>query len=198
MNYDELTEEQREALKLRPRKVSVYESDYVVMDETTGQILRQERKTVSKTSEEPDFIKVYYKTMLAFADAEGIPLDFVMALSSFISFTNGESMFFKNDRMTRERIYETCRIKESMYKRYLRRCVDCGLLMPTEYRGTYEVNPFFIAKGRWDSIKQLQLSFDFVSGKWIRKVSAPLSVDLVEPMPLPQVDEEAKYGEVDE
>ena len=55
-----------------------------------------------------------------------------------------------------------------MYKRYIGRCKDSGLIFPTQYRGTYEVNPFFVAKGKWDSIKALRATFDFVNGKWTR------------------------------
>ena len=56
-----------------------------------------------------------------------------------------------------------------MYARYLSRCRENGLLMPKKgYRGIYEVNPFFIAKGKWDHIKELRASFNFVSGKWER------------------------------
>ena len=193
MNYEELTEAQRKALKLRPKKTAIYESETTVIDETTGEILRRESKTVAKTNEEPDFIKVYYKTMLAFADAEGVPLDFVLAIASFISWSNnGSEMRYKNDRPNREEVCASLNIKEAMYKRYLKRCVNCGLLFPSRYRGCYDVNPFFIAKGQWDSIRQLQMSLDFVSGKWKRRTAEPEHVDLHEPLPEPAAADPAQ------
>lgn len=182
MNIDELTQAQLEALKLRPKKTAIYESEYVVIDETTGEVVRNESKTVSKVSEEPDFIKVYYKTMLAFADADGIPLDFVLAIAAYITWSNnGEDMRFRNDRPNREEICVSLGIKETMYKTYLKRCVDGGLLFPSKYRGCYDVNPFFIAKGHWDSIKKIQMSLDFVSGKWVRRVSEPVELSSFAP-----------------
>ena len=53
-------------------------------------------------------------------------------------------------------------------ERYVKKSVDNGLLFRTNYRGVYEVNPFMIAKGKWESIKKLRANFDYVDGKWTR------------------------------
>lgn len=184
MDYSLLTPEQQAALGYnRGKNTTVYENDQSIIDETTGEVLRHSHTSISKVSSEPDYIKVYYKVMLSFAGADGIPLDFILALSTYITWSNdGQDMYFQNSRMSREQIQETCNIKESMYKRYLKRCVDKGLLMPsTKYRGTYEVNPFFIARGKWDSIKVLQTTFDYVSGRWVRAMAEPASLTTLNP-----------------
>lgn len=164
-----MTREQELALGVQ-RNLTVYEKTNIVVDVTTGEVLSQSTDKLTKTSGEPDFVKVYYKTMLAFNGADDIPLQFVMALSGHINWANdGEPMLFHNNKIVKENICKVCKIKDTMYARYLSRCRENGLLVPKNgYRGVYEVNPFFIAKGKWENIKQMRATFDFVGGKWER------------------------------
>ena len=175
MDYNKLNDEQLESLNFeRKRNISIYEKESNIIDAETGEILRQESEIIRKGSEEPDFIKLYYRTMLAFNGVRDIPLEFIVCLSGHISWSNnGSAMIFLNNKFNRENICEACDIKEAMYKRYIARCKDNGILIPMKgYRGTYEVNPFFIAKGRWKSIKDLRAEFDFSEGKWIRTIKS--------------------------
>lgn len=166
-----MTKEQEQALNTQ-RNIAVYEHTDRTIDVITGEILSETKKTITKISSQPDFIKVYYKTMLAFNGANDIPLQFVVALSGHINWANeNEPMFFHNTKIVKENICKICSIKDTMYARYISRCRENGLLIPKSgYRGVYEVNPFFIAKGRWENIKELRTSFDFVGGKWERIV----------------------------
>lgn len=61
---------------LRAKNTAVYESNNMVTDVQSGEILYQEKSTRVKTSTEPDFIKVYYKAMMAVNAISEIPLDF--------------------------------------------------------------------------------------------------------------------------
>ena len=164
-----MTREQELALGIQ-RNVAFYDHTETIIDQTTGEILSQTSKKITKTSGEPDFVKLYYKTMLAFNGADDIPLQFILAMSGCMTWTNeGEPMLFHNTKITKEQICKACGIKDAMYTRYISRCRENGLIFPKPgYRGAYEVNPFFIAKGKWDSIKQLRTTFDFVGGKWTR------------------------------
>ena len=71
---------------LRAKNTAVYESNNMVTDVQSGEILYQEKSTKVKTSTEPDFIKVYYKAMMAVNAISEIPLDFLLALSAQIGF----------------------------------------------------------------------------------------------------------------
>lgn len=154
----------------RGKTVTVYENAQSIVDITTGEIIQQSYDSVSKTSTEPDFIKVYYQTMLAFNGIHDIPLEFILAIAEHVSWSNeGSPLVFNNVKLTREQICNTCNIKESMYAKYISRCKDQSILIPTKYRGTFEVNPFFIARGKWDSIKKLRAEFCFTDGTWVRK-----------------------------
>ena len=166
-----LTDEQRKAIFGGEHKAYYVEKEKDV-DVVTGEIIGQTEKTKAKTSSEPDFIKLYYKTMLAFNGADNIPIEFILSLSNYINYSNdGEPLLFINNKLTREQICKNCKIKESMYAKYIKRCVETGLLIQIiGYKGSYEVNPFFIAKGKWDSVKKLQTEFDYVNKKWFRKI----------------------------
>lgn len=156
---------------LRNKTSTIFESENTVTDAATGEILHHERNTTKRVAAEPDFIKVYYKTMLAVQDIDDLPLSFLLALSCHINYANDEKILFFNNKTTRRSIAEACDVKDNMIAKYVQRSVKCGVLFKTEDRGTYEVNPWLIAKGKWDKIRELQASFSFVEGKWQRVVT---------------------------
>lgn len=174
MNSKNYTEENF----LRAKTQTLYTTTNTVIDKATGEILRSEELVKTKTAAEPDFIKVYYRTMLAVNGIEGLSLDFVLALASVISYTNDatEPILFHNNRATRNKLAELCAkksgepISDNMVSRHIKTAKDVGLLFSTEYKGTYEVNPWLIAKGKWANISKLQagFSFDGTTGRWFR------------------------------
>lgn len=190
MDTTYLTREQLEALKMTrggERSKAFYESTTQLVDFETGEIKEERQTTIKKTSGEPDFIKLYYKTMLAFNGVEDIPLSFILSLAEHMTWSNNSSpLLFFNGRMIREQICATCGIKEAMYKRYITRCRDSGILFPTPYRGTYEVNPWLIAKGKWESIRGLRASFDFIKGRWERVTESDPDSASTQPESAPQ------------
>lgn len=155
----------------RGKTTAIYESDTSIVDSSTGEILRQEHAIKRKTSSEPDYIKVYYQAMMAVNEISEIPLDFLLALSAQIGFANGDRILFYNNKTTRRAISDYCEIGDNMTAKYIKRSVEKGILFTTEDRGTYEVNPWLIAKGKWEHIKELQANFQFVAGRWERTIT---------------------------
>ena len=155
--------------ELHEKNVAFYEQEQIVIDETTGEILQATKKTIKKTSAEPDFIKVYYETMLSFNQIHDVPVSFVLSLSKFLEWSkDGKPLYTTLNKRVKTIMSEDCKVTLSQIDRYIKKSVENGLLFRTEYRGVYEVNPFMIAKGRWESIKQLRTSFNFIDGKWKR------------------------------
>ena len=127
----------------RGKTTAVYKEDRTFIDTTTGEVLKESHESVNKTSTEPDYIKLYYKTMMTFHNIDDIPVNIVLSIADNVSWTNdGAPMLFRNDKITKERICEACGIKESMYYKYINKCRLEGILFPTKYRGVFEVNPF--------------------------------------------------------
>lgn len=163
----EITPEQAATLT-RQKTQRVKETLTQTIDSQTGELINATATQTVITGSEPDYIKIYYRTVLAFGGITDISVDFLMAMSSFITWTSdSEPMIFQNTKITRERISAACNIKVDMYRKYIARCVKNGLLIVKPgYRAVYEVNPFFIARGRWEDIKQLRATFDFIGGTW--------------------------------
>lgn len=166
-SFDDLTDEELKILSMK--KVVSRVSDMSVIDQTTGEILKQEHVENYAVDREPDYIKLYYSTFLIFNGITDIPVSFIMALSNFITWAGKSSqMRFVSSAPTIDAICSTLQIKKSMYTKYIKRCKDAGLLIPTpQYRGCYDVNPYFLARGRWEDIKGLRTTFDFKAGKWL-------------------------------
>lgn len=157
-------------LETREKNKAFYIHEQTVIDSTTGQILKTVEKTISKTTAEPDFIKVYYETMMAFNQIYDIPVSFVLSLSKFIGWSNdGKPLMVTLNKMNKEIMCTDCEVSKAQLDRYIKKSVENGLLFRIPgYRGVYEVNPFMIAKGKWDSIRKLRSKFDFTNGKWER------------------------------
>lgn len=170
---------QKDLEKAPFKKSIVYESNERLIDTATGEILRDHTTQKVKASGEPDFIKVYYKSMLAIQGIEQIPLEFMLALSNVITYSNNPDapVYFYNNAMNRKIIAGCCMnkqgqpISDNMVARHIAQAVKVGILFSVKgMRGVYEVNPCVIAKGRWENIKGLQARFDFIEGKWVRTI----------------------------
>ena len=173
MNFEKLTKEQQRALHAL-KTTKVMERMHTAVDYSTGEIISNDIQTFAKTSTEPDFIKLYYGVVLAFNGISNIPIDFILEISKYITFANeGEPMTFNSTKYTQDKIIANLNIKERMYRNYIKRCKDTGLLIPIKgYQSVFEVNPFFIARGKWSEIKKLQANFDFMDGTLVRIVES--------------------------
>lgn len=170
---DKVNNSMREDQFLRKKNTVVYDEEKTIVDVATGEILNRESIRVTRSSTEPEYIKIYYKTMLSINDISDIPLEFLLALSAQIGYANSDTdaIYFYNNKTTRRIIAEYCKIGDNMVGKYIRRCVMKGILFTTKDRGTYEVNPWMIAKGKWEHIKELQANFTFLDGKWSRIIT---------------------------
>lgn len=177
---ESLKEQYQRELEHAPfKKQIIYENSERLIDTATGEIIQDKTTQKIKSTTEPDFIKIYYKAMLAIQGIEGISLEFVLALSSVITYSNDprNPVYFYNNAMNRRLIASCCMnkkgepISDNMVSRHINTAVKIGLLFKVEnMKGVYEVNPCIIAKGRWENIKGLQSKFDFVEGRWVRTI----------------------------
>lgn len=161
----------KEQILGREKNKAIYQQEEIVTDIATGEIISSTVRTVTKSSSEPEYIKVYYETMMAFNQIHDVPVSFVLSLSKFLEWTNdGKPQCTTINKRVKEMMCEDCNVSLPQINRYIKKSVENGLLFRTAYRGVYEVNPFMIAKGKWDSIKKLRANFDFIDGKWTRAV----------------------------
>lgn len=172
-----LTDEQKNAVhRSISRHVSVERNTQI--DVATGEASAQETRTVSVAGKEPPYVKVYYEAMLAFNGVTGIPADFLLLIAEFMTYSGpSEPAIFQSSSLVSEKAQKTLHIQQSMYTKYISKCVNSGLLFPmkknngAKRRGFYEVNPWLIAKGEWKNIQSLQATFSFIDGKWTRTIT---------------------------
>ena len=142
-----------------------------------------ETKSFRKESKEPNYVKGYYETMLAFNEIQGVPVSFLLCISSMLPWASDdpdEPLQITLNKPARKRIEKECGVKSAQVSRYIKQSVEGGLLLKTEYRGVYDVNPFMMARGKWDKIQELQCKFDFKGGKWTRTVTISKTPDEME------------------
>lgn len=146
----------------------VYKKVERSLDFSTGEIVTEEEESILKIKKEPAFIKLYLDCMLTFTGTKHIPSNFLMEICKYINYANSKSkqMYLKIAKQEREEISKELGISDSMIKKYIRNCVDGGILFKTNYRASFIVNPFLIAKGEWKNIKELRAEFNFTSGTW--------------------------------
>ena len=165
---------------LEQSNITVYEKIKTEIDTETGELLSEKKEIIHKKSKEPDYIKLYYETMLAFNEINNIPIAFVTSLSKFLEWSNdGQPMCVTINKRGKEILQADCNVKLAQINRYIANSVKYGLLFRTNYKGVYEVNPFMIAKGRWESIRDLRCKFNFIDGKWIREIEEKSSDDKI-------------------
>lgn len=132
-----------------------------------GEILQETVDTAKMVSTEPDYIKIYYETCMAFNAVKGIPAELLIEVGKRMTYSNkGGGMLFQNTKAAKDEICDALGIKQDMYNKYIKRAKDQGLLVPTKYRAIYEANGFFIAKGEWRSIEKLRQTFNYIDGTW--------------------------------
>lgn len=147
---------------------TIYEKEINAVDFETGEVTEQQKTVVKTTTKEPDFIKLYYGTMCAFRGVENIPIDFICELSNYLLYANA-----RRDQMTitlgmfqRQQIAKNLNCSIDSVNKYIKKCVESQIIFKTEFRATYIANPFLIARGDWNTIRDLRAAFDFKNGVW--------------------------------
>lgn len=147
---------------------TLIENREVVMNEQTGEVIEERRYQSFYVEKEPDYVKTYIRTVQSFTNTEGISYNFIRCLCDYITYANDEktqTMVILNQAV-KNQMMEKLNLKLDMINKYIKKCVDGGLLFKTEYRATYIVNPFLIARGEWKYIKSLRTEFSYIDGKW--------------------------------
>lgn len=116
----------------------------------------------------PNFIKVYLDCILTFNGGKYIPSDFLIELCKYVTYDNkkGEQMYVKIAKKERDEIASALGVADITIKRYLKNCIDNGILFKYNRRAYFILNPFLIAKDEWNNINELKVEFNFILGTW--------------------------------
>lgn len=140
-----------------------------VVDMQTGEVTETWKGITRTQDKEPDFIKIYLNTMLAFQGIDGVSVDVLISLCNHIDgYINSETkpLVFKNDSYNKKMMAEELGVGIPMVKKHIQKLVACGILIKSDMRTIYYVNPWLIARGKWQHIKGLQMHFNLNNGTW--------------------------------
>lgn len=141
------------------------DSERTVVTDQDGEVLSDRTRTVmreTKFEQEPDYVKLYIKTISVFKDVREIAGKVFYELVKLMSYAEYEQLVYLNPAL-RKHIWQNLGISQSSFDKAMRQLRDVGLISRIS-SNTYAVNPNFVGRGKWKDIRRLQANFDFITG----------------------------------
>ena len=79
-----------------------------------------------------------------------------------MNFADKDQIVFVN-KYIKDLICAECGVKTKRVEQAIKQFVEVGLLK-RKARGVYLVNPYIISRGKWEDVKKLRATFDFITG----------------------------------
>jgi len=140
-----------------------------ILTETTTTTENNEAKKTTTTrkillSQEPNYIKLYVNTLLAFRDLPKQMNATLIELLNLMTFANKEAkhggQLIILNMFVKEEIIERLGIKMNTFKKSLTAFTKSGILKRIG-NSTYQANPEMFGRGEWTDIKAIRATFDF-------------------------------------
>lgn len=140
------------------------ETNYQAVDRETGEIFSEssEQTEMGYVEMEPQYIKIYLDCILRFKGISSSLNPVLISLCKHMQFADKEQIVFVN-KYIKDRICEDCKVSIKRVEQAVRQFTEAGILK-RKARGVYMVNPYIISRGRWEDVKKLRATFDFVTG----------------------------------
>ena len=168
MNHDEFLDMLQEDAKNSVSK----EYDRTVVDFSTGEVVREISERTFVVDKEPEYIKVYVNTMLAFNGLDTSLAPYLLAFCRHMTYANAPKREYRctvrTDALVREDVAETLHVSERAVYNAIKKLIEVKIFIPLviggkKKRGIYFVNPWVVSKGEWKDISRLRSSFEFTS-----------------------------------
>lgn len=148
-------------------KKRIYRSTEVtnrVVDNKTGEVTSEDTAIIEMgyVDTEPQYIKIYLDCILRFKGISSSFNPILLSLCKHMQYADQNQIVFVN-KYIKEIICSECGVKIKRVEQAIKEFVDSGLLM-RKARGVYLVNPYIISRGKWEDIKKLRATFDFMTG----------------------------------
>ena len=140
------------------------ETTNMITDMQTGEIIAEQTEHIEAgyVDAEPQYIKIYLDCILRFKGLGSSLNPILLALCRHMSFADKEQIVFVN-KYVKDLICAECGLKTKRIEQAIKQFVEVGLLK-RKARGVYLVNPYIISRGKWEDIKKLRATFDFLTG----------------------------------
>ena len=155
-----------------------YEETHVEVDLQTGEAARIVTDKTIRVEREPEYVKVYINTMLAFRGCDPALTPYLLAFCHFMTYANAndplERCIIQTNGFVRSAVAEAVGVSERAVTKATKKLVEASIFIPIyketkdgtrhQIRGIYFVNPWVVSRGDWASIRSLRAEFQFVSG----------------------------------
>ncbi|MGL4873260.1 MAG: replication/maintenance protein RepL [Clostridium sp.] len=151
------------------KRISISTEEHI--DAATGEILNTKTTSSFVTNSEPDYVKVYLNTMCAFNGLSTSISPVLFEFCKHMSWANDKQVL-RVDKFIKEEVARAVNLSVDRINQILREICKSGIFIKEiNYRGVYRVNPYFIARGDWSTIKDLRGDFNFTNGKFTINVT---------------------------
>jgi hypothetical protein len=177
-------------MKRQIKDKTVYENTKTTMNEH-GEITKKEHNTVTRTSSEPHFIKIYFDTVLVFQELPKNITPLVGELLRRMTYANsadkyGGQLIILNPFVKQE-IAEALDVKVNTIEHRLTQLVNKGIFKRVG-TGAYQANPNYFGRGDWHDIKSIRATFNFNTGT----IKADIERGPARETPMQQLEKQAK------
>lgn len=139
------------------------------IDYETGEV-KEETTTIRTVAErEPDYIKLYVDMICVFNEIENSFSKVILECSKYINYADDkQGGLLEITSFRKQNIADACNVSVSRINQAITTFIKKNIFIPylkpdgTKQRGVFIVNPYIIARGKWDNIKKLRATFDFM------------------------------------
>lgn len=136
-----------------------------VVNHETGEVKSEEKLNVFRTENEPEYVKLYLNDIVKLID--------LPASSSSVLFWILKRMGYDNQVVlvqgVKKQIASEIGTSANTVIRRIQELKSKGIIIPTNERSIYVVNPDLFARGKWEDIKKIKLSIQYgKDGRFIK------------------------------
>ncbi len=139
-------------------KIILKQEHTEVRDGSTGEVLETSVTQTVKVAQEPSFVKLYVKDMCKLND---IPKTANSVLNALLELCNYDNEIVLNSHI-KQKICDKIGIKMQGLNNSITKLNNSNFIDRIG-RGTYKLNPHFFGKGKWQDIRELQVTWDYSS-----------------------------------
>lgn len=174
------------------KKTIVKQEMTQIKNSETGEVIETSVTQTVKLDQEPSFIKLYTKDMCKLND---VPKSANSVLNALLEHTN-----YRNEIVlashTKDRICDNLKIKKPSLDNAILKLVKSELIVRVG-RGVFSLNPYVFGKGKWQDIKELQMTWDY--GKSGRTLEPVKTSETTQPaLPFNEEEQEVLEGTIQE
>lgn len=151
-----------------------YKENTITVNHETGEVTKEQNTTHIRMANEPNYIKLYINTLLAFKDLPKTLNPILFEFLGYMTYADptgeeGGQIIIANAYMKKTIAGKLNLTLDSVNKGLYK--LEKSKIFKRIGTGTYQVNPYMFGKGEWKDIKAIQATFNFNNGEVAAKLT---------------------------